>query len=413
MSRLPRLPGWATSTVGVAHSQTGRQAALARVVATAVRHVPLYRRHWGLTPADDPDAVVRRFGELPLLRKADLLAAGPTELLDRRFAGADLATEPTSGSSGQAFTMRIDASAHRARRMRFLTALLANGYFPGRRILVVSSQPTAMIESRQRWASRLGWQYVDLDSPESAIAASFARTRPHVVYGPLSALLDLAARLPAAATRYLPRRVISTGEQLLPQQRRILQDAFGTDVTDFYGMTELGLLAYRPAGMEDYRVARRDFLLEFLPLAEGGDDLERLVVTDLRGGALPLLRFDTGDLVRRDLTRPEHPITAFLGRRIDSLVLTDGTRLSPYRLITTLEALAGVAEYRVTQQADRSVEVTLRCGGDDGPALAARAQQAVTWLCPGLPLRVSCTPDPLPRPDGKLRPIRSLASGAA
>lgn len=397
----------------MAGSQAGRQSALARVVAAAARHVPFYRRHWGLTPAEDPDAVMRRFGDLPLLRKADLLAADPDELLDRRYAGRRLGTEPTSGSSGQVFTMRIDAASHRARGLRFLTALLANGYFPGRRILVVSSQPTAMIASRQRWASRLGWQYVDLDSPESEIAASFARTRPHVVYGPLSALLDLAARLPAAATRHRPRYVISTGEQLLPPQRRTLQDAFGPDVTDFYGMTELGLLAYRRAGSEAYRVARRDFLLEFLPLAEGGDDLERLVVTDLRGSAQPLLRFDTGDLVRRDLARPERPITAFLGRRIDSLVLADGMRLSPYRLIVTLEALAGVAEYRVTQQADLSVEVTLRCRDADSQDLAARARQTVAALCPGLPLQVRCTVAPLPRPDGKLRTIRSFASGAA
>ena len=416
MRRLPSLPRWTatTTSTGGASAAAGAPlpAALAGVVAVAAQHVPFYRRHWSLDAGDGPLQAVRRFHDLPLLRKSDLLAAVPSELLDARYACAKLATEPTSGSSGTPFEMRIDPVSHRARRLRFLSALLANGYRPGRRILVVSSQPTAMIQARQGWARRLGWHYADLDSPEQVLAKAYAQARPNVLYGPLSALLDLAARLPADVLRHRPRSVVSTGEQLLPQHRRALQAAFGPDVTDFYGMTELGLLAWRAAAHDAYRVSR-DFFLEFLPDATV-DGLEQLVVTDLRGGAQPLVRFDTGDLVCRDHARPGRPITAFLGRRIDALVLVNGIRLSPYRLITALEGLAGVVEYAITQQADRSVDVTIRCTREnDAPVVAAAARGAVTELCPGLPVRVRCSPAPLARPEGKMRPIRSLATGDA
>ena len=177
-------------------------------------------------------------------------------------------------------------------------------------------------------------------------------------------------------------------------------------------MSELGLLAWRAATQDAYCVSR-DFFLEFLPDADV-DGLERLVVTNLRGGAQPVVRLDTGDLVRRDHARPGRPITAFLGRRIDALVLVNGARLSPYRLITALEALAGVVEYGVTQQADRSVDVRIRCTREiDAPVVAAAARGAVTDLCPGLTVRVHCRAAPLPRLEGKLRPIRSHAAGVA
>jgi phenylacetate-CoA ligase len=392
--------------------QARRLDALLRECA---RNVPFYRRCWGPGLADRVAASgATCFADLPVLAKRDLLAADPTERLHRDFLECRIARECTSGSTGTPFEMPLDAASLRRRRQRFLAALLECGYRPGRRLLLVSSQPSESIKRRAGVMRRLGWHYADLDQPEDSLAESYRRTRPDILYGPLGALLQIADR----SAGHLPdtRRpavVISTGEQLSPQHQGRLEAGFGAPVADFYGMTELGLVAWRSAGRRAYHCPGTAFLLEFLPAADD-PGLERLVVTDLRGGALPLVRFDTGDLVRRDRAARGQPIVEFVGRSLDSLRLPDGRGVSPYRLLTALEGITGIAEYRVLQQPDGRVDVLLHCASAAaGTAAVERVARAVSVLCPGVEVHVRPQDRPLPATAGKLRPIRSLVGTVA
>jgi len=391
-----------------------RAQRLDALLRDCARQVPFYGRCWGPDLAGRVAASgARCFTELPVLAKRDLLGVDPTERLHRAFLDRRLARECTSGSTGAPFAMPLDAASLRRRRRRFLAALLDSGYRPGRRLLLVSSQPTESIERRAGVMRCLGWHYADLGQSEDSLAESYLRARPHVLYGPLGALLHIADRCAGrVADGCRPAVVISTGEQLMPQHRARLEARFGAPVADFYGMTELGLVAWRTAHRRIYRCPGSSLLLEFLPCADD-PALERLVVTDLRGGALPLVRFDTGDLVRRDRTARDQPIVEFVGRSLDSLKLPDGRRVSPYRLLTALEGVPGIAEYRVLQQHDGRVDVLLHCApAAAGAATVARVENAVSVLCPGVEVRVQPEDRPLPVPTGKLRPIRSLVGMA-
>src|SRR5512146_2116456 len=106
----------------------------------------------------------------------------------------------------------------------------------------------------------------------------------------MSSLHALADRLTSAHGDHpRPRLVVTTAEELTAAQRRTLDRAFGARIADFYGMTELGLVAWRPGEEGPYRLPAKNLLLEYLPCA-ADDALERLVVTDLSGGAMPLVR---------------------------------------------------------------------------------------------------------------------------
>jgi phenylacetate-CoA ligase len=262
-------------------------------------------------------------------------------------------------------------------------------------------------------ARLLGWTYASLKQGEDALAAEYLRTRPAVLYGPLSSLLALADRLTSGhAGHHRPRLVVTTAEELTAAQRRTLDRAFGSRIADFYGMTELGLVAWRQGGEAPYRLPATNLLLEYLPCA-ADDALERLVVTDLSGGAMPLVRYETGDLVRRDRSLPGAPIVRIAGREIDCLRLPGGRRVSPYRITTSLEVLEGVDQYEVVQNRDLSVDVSIRTAAADSAPLFELARQAVNHVCDGaLPLRVKA----MAAPDGtgrKLRPVRCLAGETA
>jgi len=383
-----------------------RIARLARIVRDAATHVPFYRRHWGVTARHLPQIRSRAdFDSLPLVTRRDLLDAAPGELLDCRYAQTRLQVERTSGTSGQVFEMRYTASARRRRQLRFLHGLASAGYRPGQALMFVSSQSAATIRSRGSWARWLRWTFVDMDDSPERIARTFATIRPGILYGPLSALLELGTQIGRRGVSGAPRKIISTGERLTTGHRQRLETQFQAPVADFYGMTEFGLMALRPDPARPYRLLDEDLDLEFLP-SLCDERLERLVASDLRPAAQPIIRFDTGDLVRRDPTQPHRPVMEFVGREHDAIVLPGRRHLSPWRVTCALEAIEGVRSFRVLQQPDTSVDVYLDCRAELAPA---RAQRSLIQLLEGLPLRLHPQNGPLPAQPGKQSAVVSLA----
>ena len=334
---------------------------LERLLKETARHVPFYRALWASAGIDVGRlSLPRDLSNLPIVRKSDLLAARAMARLDNRRRRSNLVAETTSGSSGEPFEILLDRSAVRRRRLRFLRALLGAGYRPGERLMLVASRHSTPLGARI-----LGWTYASLKQDEDALAAEYWRVRPAVLYGPLSSLLALAERLTSGRRRHhRPRLVVTTAEELTAAHRATLERAYGPNIADFYGMTELGLVAWRPGPREPYRLPAANLLLEFLPCA-ADHELERLVVTDLSGGAMPLVRYETGDLVLRDRTLADSPIVRIAGREIDCLHLPGGGRISPYRITTSLELLEGVDQYEVVQHEDLSVEVFIRTPAAD------------------------------------------------
>jgi len=380
-------------------SNAGRKIDLKAIAA----NVPLYRDHWnrhGIGLSRGPIDLL----QIPLLSKTEFRAAGIRGRLDARFAGTDHTVESTSGSSGEPVEIRIDAASRRRRQWRFLKALLAAGYRPGNKLWILSTHRSS------RMNRILRWRHLDLRAHEEALAARYQSERPNVLYGPLSALLSLSHGLPnSSATHRRPHALITTAEQLKPSDQRQLTDAFGCTASDFYGMTETGLLAYRNAGERHYRMAADDVFAEFLP-AEADPDLERLVITTLRPCAMPLIRYDTGDLVRRDHGYPGVPIVEFIGREIDCVRLPSGRLISPYRLTLALETVPDINRYQIVQRADFSIDLLINSHLDDTTGLYARARAAVLRAI-GADLQVRLEPMPqlyTPSPE-KFRPVQSYA----
>jgi phenylacetate-CoA ligase len=353
------------------------QAALNSLVRAALAHVPFYREHWRKAGIDvERLDLPRDFVQLPTVRKADLLAYPPDARIDSRYVGQKVVSEPTSGSTGQPFAMPIDARSHRRRRARFLLALMGAGYRPGRRLMLISNPP---YPAGAKW---LRWTYADLRRGEADVFDVYTRTQPSVLYGPLSSLLILAQRaLESDRKVFSPRVVISTAEQLRTPQRELLNRAFGAPVADFYGMTELGLVAYSmPNGGSGYRVMHDHLHLEFLP-SDAGEGLERLIVTDLGGGVLPLIRFDTGDLVRRDHSCPGSPIMQFSGRQVDCLKRPDGGWVSPYEITVALDQIPGIRQYQVAQRRDLTIDLFIAAAGEDSAAVLESAGRVLRLVC--------------------------------
>ena len=113
--------------------------------------------------------------------------------------------------------------------------------------------------------------------------------------------------------------MVSTAEHLSDGKRALLEATFGAKVADFYSTPEQGLIAYSAPGVPGYRSLNDEFVVESLHAAAGKSGPGRLIVTDLVPGAMPLIRFDTGDFVTRDFaargtTFAPAPIASFSQR---------------------------------------------------------------------------------------------------
>ena len=101
---------------------------------------------------------------------------------------------------------------------------------------------------------------------------------------------------------------------------------------------EMGIIGVTGDDINTYHVDSSSFYVEILE--EDGDrpvepgKLGRIVITDLYNKAMPLLRYDTGDLGRHPIsdegTELKSQLTDLRGRRLD--ILLGGTEAAPVRL---------------------------------------------------------------------------------
>jgi phenylacetate-CoA ligase len=276
-----------------------------------IHRVPAYRALWSAAGID-PDTIrlPEELHRLPLVSRRDLRRFSSAERCWPGFARSAVPAEPGRAASGEAFEVLLDRGTRRRRERRFFKALLDCGYRPGQRLLLLSMHDHAGP------ARHLNWRHVPISLGAPELAAACRSFRPVVLHGPLQTLLTLAAALAddGASDWPRPRVVISTAGELTPLARSRLEAAFGVEPADFYGMRETGLLAWRPGSKTHFRLAEDEFLFEFLPSATD-PGFEHVVLTDLERPAMPLVRFDTGDLARRDGSGAEGAVVGFKGAR--------------------------------------------------------------------------------------------------
>ncbi len=229
--------------------------------------------------------------------------------------------------------------------------------------------------------------------------------------------LVLAAQGKPAGTIKAVRTISAT---LTPGMRHRIESASGLHPQQNYGLNEIGIVALRcPHGR--YHVNSEFCIVEILdqdqqPCAPG--QTGRIIVTALTNFAMPLVRYDTGDLgVAVEGACPcERTTPGFaevIGRYRPMHLAPEGTSLR-VQLITdvidelSVQALAGLREYQIHQYRDNSFELRLVTVGEPSVELTQSVQEA--WdrsFDPDVSLKI-CRVDRIPTsPGGKQQEFSS------
>jgi phenylacetate-CoA ligase len=249
------------------------------------------------------------------------------------------------------------------RNFRFLRGLAAAGYRPWHKLMLL----TETDRPGRRYLGR--WSYASIGARAADNARAFRAYRPRILYGCATPLRLLAEQLESAGGP-LPalQCVITTAEVLDTASRELLEKVLAAPVRDFYGLTEMGLVAWQARGADHYSVERNSIVTELIPLDEDSGRC-RLLMTNLELFAAPLIRYDTGDIVITENGR----IIGFEGRQLDVLTNSDGERISPYRITTAMQKLAGLRRFKLIETKIGSFALSVEADSDQHVSISRDA----------------------------------------
>jgi phenylacetate-CoA ligase len=134
--------------------------------------------------------------------------------------------------------------------------------------------------------------------------------------------------------------VISGAERLDANAKTLLKKVFGCTVVSRYANNENGFLAQQPNDGDHFILNTAHYYFETLRLDadEPADDGEpaRLVLTDFYNYAMPLIRYDTEDIVIAGMPQEQGKysgkkvLTEISGRKADIIYDTRGKKISPH-----------------------------------------------------------------------------------
>lgn len=191
--------------------------------------------------------------------------------------------------------------------------------------------------------------------------------QPKCIYGYASSLTLLAKHIQhRGRPLHLPQLkvVCTTGEPLYPEQRAIIEQAFGTPVANEFGSRDIGFTAHEsPEGQ--MLLINESLILEILntegkPVAPG--ETGEAVITGLCSEAQPFIRYRTGDMVKASAEqclagRGLQVIDEVVGRSTDFIIAADGTIMHALAVIYVLRAIEGIGEFKIIQHSTTELEV--------------------------------------------------------
>jgi phenylacetate-coenzyme A ligase PaaK-like adenylate-forming protein len=380
-------------------------AALRRILRHAEDTVPYYRarfRRLGLSAEDVVE--LDDLSALPILTKSDIREQG-AELLSTSFRGRALTRKKTSGSTGVPLEVKLDPSGLEWKRACTLRADEWCGWRRGQRVAKVWGNPEFKqngLRGRIRnWLYERALYLDTLQMSPDAIARfahTIATKRPEMIFGHAHSVFLLADHIERNyLPRYRPSGIITTAMVLHDWQRRRIEGVFQCPVTNRYGCEEVSLIACECSEHRGLHINSDSVFVETLrdgrPTRPG--EPGAIVITDLSNFAMPLIRYQVGDvgvLSGRICScgRGLPLLEAIEGREADYVVTADGQFVSGISLTENFAVLVpGIAQIQIVQESVECFLFRIVRDAAFGPAseraiaalVAERFGPGVRWRC--------------------------------
>lgn len=216
-------------------------------------------------------------------------------------------------------------------------------------------------------------------------------------------------------------KIIVAGETggSVPEVRSRLEKLWESRVFDHHGMTEVGPVSYEAEDMPRQLIVLEDaYLAEVVDPKTGKEVAEgecgELILSTLDRTACPLLRYRTGDWVKKKLHRGRLILDGGILSRLDDMVVVRGVNIYPSAVDAVVRQFPEVIEFMVEQRkvdAMDEIELLVEVDGNVAKPLLKKIESKLRdTFSLRIPVRLA-EPGSLPRHEFKAKRWRLVPGG--
>ncbi|HEY9168503.1 MAG TPA: hypothetical protein VIN72_03360 [Lutibacter sp.] len=344
--------------------ETYSQARLLKVLNFASTNIPFYRKHSQYRD-DNPYIWIKQF---PIMRKSIIRNNIDSMLSKPKSKLIKSVTSGSSGEQGIIYKEKKDISNGQA-----LILLLWGwaDFYPGKAILQTGmTSKRGFVKSLKDFLLRTKY-YVAFglsdDEVEKLLIKQKGKKNWHLAgyASSLYVLADVCCRKNITGVTF--DKAISFGDKMFPHYRKRIKEAFGCDVIDTYGLSEDLTIATQKDN-QYYYILSPHVYVEILD--DNGNEVNdgemgHVIATSLDAYAMPLIRFDTGDLAiklprekyppKRDLNLPM--MERIIGRDTDIVKTSSGKYMIVHFFTGIFEFIPQIKQFKVVQRDLNGMEI--------------------------------------------------------
>jgi len=347
-----------------------RKKYLSAILRHSTETVPYYKS-FGMT-----DTSLDRF---PVVDK-NLIRKNIKSFYSNLYTNKKTFKASTSGSTGTPFTVLHDTDKKRRHKsdVRFFWESVGHAWGTGFYYLRVWNKGNRKSELARKIQNIIPIDVVELNDRKikKLLNSIKSDSTPKSILSYASALdriFEYLKRNPTDLSDAGILSIIAMSESLDGPTKKYLKEHFGCPVVSRYANTENGMLAQQTsvsgnsflANLASYHIEVLD-ILEDIPARHG--ETGRIVVTDLFNRAMPLIRYDTGDLGVMEKTelngKTQYVLKKVEGRKMDAICNTDGKPISSFILTNNMWKYAELNQYQFIQKGATEYEFLLNLQGD-------------------------------------------------
>lgn len=322
----------------------------------------------------------KNFIEFPVISKNDI-KENQGKFMSRKFSQDDLIQMSTSGSTGTPFVCYQDVNKKKRVNAEIIYYSEKVGYEVGKNLSYIRTvvKQNKKSEFRQFLQNQTLLQCEKLN--DEGIRELIRKLEEVSKNGSITLLAyastyttikDYAKRngIKSFANCHIGG-VISGSEMLYDSTREAIKKLFKTEVISRYSNEENGVIGQDEGINNNFTVNEADYLVEILDddgqrVPDG--TLGRIVVTDFFNYAMPMIRYDTGDMgaivTKLVNGREKKVICNFSGRKVDLIYDTSSNALSPHVITNAMWSFPDIKQFQFIQKGKNNYLLKLNLDGN-------------------------------------------------
>jgi phenylacetate-CoA ligase len=318
---------------------------LAKLIDHASRHTDFYKGRLDFDTGQ-PKSIARTWSKIPILTRAEAIAN--REKLRSRSTPPEVGAivdMTSSGSTGMPF--RFKRTAETLLADQILTDRMYRWWrVDGNKSLAQIAFDNAGEAQTGRTLTTRGWRPACPNGIKHFLSTAFdidtqldwlVALRPNYL-GSYSGILKELALVAQKRGIELPFELIFSFATVVdPDVRTLCRTVFGSEIADTYGAQEAGHIAAQCGDCGEYHISAERCLLEILRddgFAAAPGEIGRAIVTPFYSYAMPLIRYELGDMAEAGAVNPScgrglPTVRRILGRYRNLFRFRDGTTVWP------------------------------------------------------------------------------------